>query len=209
MCSLISSGTDSCWGWECSSFMWTMISSKTDISWCCGCPCSMWTLTPVGHIVVDAVAAHFICGHWLTLRLISIDAVVALAIWGHWFPVRLIPVDLWWPSLQVDTDFLETISHWCYAFPIYKWTQMSIEIDSRFTVAALVVCRHWSPVRLIAFDLCLPLIYLDTDFQWDRAVDPWLSYYMLMLISNETESRWRWDCPCYIEHWIPVRLRVI
>ena len=128
--------------------------------------CEPWF--PLRLISVDAVAAHFICGHWLTLRLISIDAVVALAIWGHWFPVRLIPVDLWWPSLQVDTDFLETISHWCYAFPIYKWTQMSIEIDRRFTVAALVICRHWFPVRLIAVDLCLPLIYLDTDFQWDR-----------------------------------------
>ena len=50
---------------------------------------------------------------------------------------------------------------------------------SRRSVVLLVILVQWFPVRHIEVDLCLHLIYLDTDLQWD-----WQQFSCY--------------CPCYI-----------
>ena len=59
---------------------------------------------------------------------------------------------------------------------------------------------------MIAIELCLPLLYVESDMQWEIAVDPWFTFLYvdtdpvrliavercLHLIYLDTDFQWEW-----------------
>ena len=188
--------------------MWTEFCNVTDSHWPVVALDVHRHWFPGGQIAFDAVGALlYVHTDFQWDSFIDFDTVAGLVICGHTFPVRLLPLVLrlncyMWTLISIEINF-----YWCCGSPCYVWTQLSIENDSRWPLVVVVICGkwyavrqsrwpllpfvirgHWIPVRLIAVDLCLPLMYLHTNFQWE-----WYPLMLLVSMLNvDTDFQWDW-----------------